>query len=380
MLIFGASCSDWKEKADYAEDKADNEYAKLHEVQCEGIEDVQMAMAAMAAFAVGTQCERFLYHATINLNPGERLTPDQWRKAIETLEKNLKLTGHYRVFFEHIKKNRQHYHIYWSRIPPDGGPAVHMGNNYYVHQRTAKALELAFGLKLAPRGDKTKPSKKKQEINNRNSRLRVNPEIVTKEVTKLFKDSKTAKEFIASLKMTGYILTRGKNGSYVIVDRQGGYHGLLRRIKGAKLDDLRQKFPDLEKTALPYLSDVLKSRSPVSIHNFKRAAGSFKRPRRIYNMSRLPKIRPLFYRPRHLTALILQAISRHPKPQRKSFPAMFVRRRGKRKRNKNSSDWKTPFRRPEWDTAELLAWAWENGRADVLADFGIHMPLETFEP
>src|ERR1700722_3128686 len=106
MLIFGKSVSDWQEKADYAEDKADNEYAKLHEVRCEGIDDVQTAMATMAAFAADSKCEKFLYHATINLNPGERMTREQWQKAVDTLEANLKLTGHYRVVFEHIKKNR----------------------------------------------------------------------------------------------------------------------------------------------------------------------------------------------------------------------------------------------------------------------------------
>lgn len=115
MLIFGKSVSDWKEKANYAQDKADNEFAKIHEVRCEGLLDVQTAMETMAAFAADSKCKKFLYHATINLNPGERLTHEQWMKAVDTLEKNLNLTDHYRVVFEHIKKDRQHYHIVWSR-------------------------------------------------------------------------------------------------------------------------------------------------------------------------------------------------------------------------------------------------------------------------
>jgi hypothetical protein len=41
---------------------------------------------------------------------------------------------------------------------------------------------------------------------------------------------------------------------------------------------------------------------------------------------------------------------------------------------------KVPFRRPEWETVELLAWAWETGNASVLAQFGIHLSLEFFEP
>ncbi len=37
---------------------------------------------------------------------------------------------------------------------------------------------------------------------------------------------------------------------------------------------------------------------------------------------------------------------------------------------------KMPFRRPEWETAELIAWAWENKRYDILAQFGIYLDLE----
>ena len=271
MLIFGKSIGDWKEKAAYAQDKADNELAEIREVRCEEIEDVQTAFEIMAAFAADSNCKKFLYHATINLNPAERLTKEQWMKAVDTLEKNLKLTGHYRVVFEHIKKDRQHYHIVWSRIPPQGGAAVNMGNDFFVHQNTAKALEKEFGLAPAPRRDSSKPSHKKEEINAKNSAVRVKPEIVTAEVTRIFKESDTTRDFVKSLTDAGYVLTRGKNDSLVLVDKQGGYHGLLRRIDGAKLAEVRRKFPELGKLPLPPLNEVLAARRPAGT-SFKGAA------------------------------------------------------------------------------------------------------------
>ena len=271
MLIFGKSVGDWKEKAAYAQDKADNELAEIREVRCEEIEDVQTAFDVMAAFAADSKCEKFLYHATINLNPSERLTKEQWMKSVDALEKNLKLTGHYRVVFEHIKKDRQHYHIVWSRIPPQGGAAVNMGNDFFVHQNTAKALEKEFGLAPAPRRDSSKPSHKKEEINAKNSSVRVAPDIVTAEVTKIFKESDTTKEFVRNLADAGYVLTRGKNDSLVLVDKQGGYHGLLRRIDGAKLADVQRKFPELKKMPLPPLNEVLAARRPAGT-SFKGAA------------------------------------------------------------------------------------------------------------
>jgi hypothetical protein len=37
---------------------------------------------------------------------------------------------------------------------------------------------------------------------------------------------------------------------------------------------------------------------------------------------------------------------------------------------------KIPFHRQEWTAAEIIAWAWENGRADVLAQFGIFVDFD----
>ena len=69
------------------------------------------------------------------------------------------------------------------------------------------------------------------------------------------------------------------------------------------------------------------------------------------------------------------------KPDAKYYAPSPVRHRKKRKRYLNLPDSeKKPIQRPEMDTAELIAWAFENGRVDILASFGIHLSPETFEP
>lgn len=375
MLIFGASVGDWREKAAYAKDKADNEFAKIREIRCEGVDDVDMAMSLMAAFAADTKCKDFIYHATINLYRGERLTEKQWMKAVDALEKNLGLEGHYRIAFEHIKKDRQHYHIYWFRLPPEAnGPAVNMGNNYYAHERTAIALEKEFGLKSAPRRNKSKPSEKKQEINDRNSKIKVDPEIVTKDVTRIFKSSETRQAFIKNLAKEGYTLTRSKKQKLVIVDKNGGYHGLMRRIDGAKVGDLMRKFPDLNKVPLPSLSAVLKPRRTPPRQGFRKAALLF---RRLAKVSAPRTCKSSVYTP-SLAAIIAQARKYYPKEEKKYYQPP-VMRRSKRKKDENE-----PFRPArnlkEIENAELLTWAWENGRLDILRDFGIILPRDYFEP
>jgi hypothetical protein len=370
MLIFGKSTADWKEKAKYAEAKGENEFAKIREVRCENITDAQTAFAAMAAFAADTKCEKFLYHATINLVPGERLTKEQWMKAVDTLEKNLKLIDHYRVVFEHIKKDRQHYHIVWSRIPPEGGAAVNMGNDFSVHQRTAKALEREFGLKPAPRPDKNKPSRKKQERNERNGKIRVDPDIVTREVTLIFRNCETSRKFIKTLAANGYVLTRGKNGSLAVVDKNGGYHGLMRRIEGAKLADLRRKFPALDKMPLPSLSAVLRSHQTPSRKGFKRSAVLLLRV--FASKSRAAT------HPPSLAALIARIRKTLTEEENRFFPFPLLRRRKRKTSQEEPPEFATT--RAEVEKNELLAWAWENGRLDILAMCGINLPRDYFEP
>ncbi|MGB9151909.1 MAG: relaxase/mobilization nuclease domain-containing protein [Alphaproteobacteria bacterium] len=378
MLIFGASVGDWKEKAAYALDKADNEFAEIRDIRCEGIDDVPTALAFMAALAVDTKCIEFLYHATINLYRGERLTREQWMKAIDRLEKNLGLEGHYRIAFEHIKKDRQHYHIYWLRLPPAGksGPAVNMGNNYRIHEATAIALEKEFGLKPAPRRQKNKPSRKKEEINQRNGKTRISPDLVTKEVTKIYHDSKTTKDFLKNLGKAGYTMTRGKQDKLVLVDKKGGYHGLMRRIDGVKAGDFKKKFPELETMVLPSLASVLRSRRPPSRQTFRKVAHSVSRTRPSYKAHRtshrtghnpymsMPKVRSL-------TSIWAEARSRYrPKEERKHYPAPVMRKRRRKKSEENTLARGGPTR-AEIENAELLCWAWENHRIDILSQFGI---------
>ena len=60
-------------------------------------------------------------------------------------------------------------------------------------------------------------------------------------------------------------------------------------------------------------------------------------------------------------------------------PIRIRRKRRKGDRNMPDSE-KMPVRHSEMSAAELIAWAFENGRADILAQFGIYPSPEYFEP
>lgn len=67
------------------------------------------------------------------------------------------------------------------------------------------------------------------------------------------------------------------------------------------------------------------------------------------------------------------AVPSQPTPQMTARPVS--QKSGKRKQNTQDSE-KVPFRRPGWETAELIAWAWANHRYDILAQFGIFVDWE----
>ncbi|HUY68954.1 MAG TPA: relaxase/mobilization nuclease domain-containing protein [Alphaproteobacteria bacterium] len=90
--------------------------------------------------------------------------------------------------------------------------------------------------------------------------------------------------------------------------------------------------------------------------------------RYVVSLIRANPLKP-YIRPRRRRAPI-----RAPRLKPAYRPAPRPKRPGPRPRARNMPDSeKMPFRRPEWDTAEHIAWAWDNHRAEVLAQYGIYI-------
>ena len=113
--------------------------------------DLPSALREMQAIAAQSRSHgNFMYQANINPYDYEHLTPEQWKEAVATLEKNLGLEGHQRVVVEHFKEGRQHYHIVWNRVDVDSLRVADMGGNYRIHTATARELESRFDLTPTP--------------------------------------------------------------------------------------------------------------------------------------------------------------------------------------------------------------------------------------
>ena len=256
MIIKGKSRAAAGQAGKYLLDIGKNERTELIEIAGTISQDVKNAVKEMEAVAAGSRCEKFLFHASINLKEGEALTPEQWKVAADLLEKNLGLEGHQRIIVEHEKDNRTHHHILWNRVNPDTMKAVHMSNSYAAHEMTARQLERDFGLeavkgvhvvenvkdKRAERGPTHNEIKEAEKSGVKLYKWR-------EEIRDLAKGENGA-EVIAALEAKGHMVARGEKVDFVILDPSGNPHRMAQSL-GLRVKDLKEKLSGIDPAKLP---------------------------------------------------------------------------------------------------------------------------------
>src|ERR1700733_6676131 len=91
-----------------------NDRAEVMEISGLLATNLPTALREMEAIAAQSRSGgNFMYQANINPGADERLTPAQWKEAVDTLENHLGLSGHQRVVVEHEKEGRVHRHVIW---------------------------------------------------------------------------------------------------------------------------------------------------------------------------------------------------------------------------------------------------------------------------
>ncbi len=123
-----------------------NERMAVLELRGVASQNLPAALREMHAHAIGTRCLRPLYHASINPAADERLTPEQWARSVDQLERKLGLQDQPRAVVVHEKEGREHIHIVWGRID-DTGRTIRDSHNYRKHEEAARELEREFSLR-----------------------------------------------------------------------------------------------------------------------------------------------------------------------------------------------------------------------------------------
>lgn len=264
MIISGASRSNGTFFARHLMRADHNERVEVVELRgFAHAEDARSAFAELRQQAMGTQCKNYFYHADLNPRADERLSPEQWEKATDLLERELGLTGQPRLVVEHEKEGRTHRHVVWGRVDADTMTTIHDGHNYRKHEDAARAIEAAFSLqpveRCLTRDKEQTPRPERTPADWETFRAQesgLKPQDIKAEVTELWQRSDNGLAFAAALEEAGYILARGDRRDFCIIDREGDEHSLARRISGAKASEIRARMEGVERDALPSVAQA----------------------------------------------------------------------------------------------------------------------------
>jgi hypothetical protein len=262
VIIKGTSCAGASRLAIHLTRTDTNERAEVKEIRGTAADDLAGALKEMEAVATGTRTTKPFYHGSINTRSDERLTEEQRMYAIDKLEEALGLGGQPRVIVIHEKEGREHCHIVWSRIDIDRMTAISDSHNYRKHEEVARSLEREFGHERVQgahieRDGKTRPDRTPSHSEMLQAdRTGISPDQAKAFMTGVWKATKTGKQFQTALEEQGWLLARGDRRDFVAIDPFGGVHSLARRIEGAKVADVRQRFSDVDPKTLRSVSQA----------------------------------------------------------------------------------------------------------------------------
>jgi hypothetical protein len=262
VVIKGKSVAGANRLTSHLERTDTNERMEVKELRGIAAEDLRGALREMEAVASACpNCERPFYHASINTQAHEYMTPEQQTQAIDRLEKELGLTGQPRAVVAHVKEGREHFHIVWSRIDTDTMRTISDSHNYRRHEIVARELEREFGHERVQgahieregkeRPERTPSHKEMQQA----ARTKIKPDAARDHITALWRGTENGQDFAAALEKSGWTLARGDRRDFVVIDPKGGTHSLARRIEGAKLADVRARMVDVDMSKLPSVAE-----------------------------------------------------------------------------------------------------------------------------
>ena len=262
MVIKGRARGGPTTLAAHLERRDTNEEVWVRELRGVTARDLKGALREMDCMGSGATSVRTLYHAAINTAPGERLSDEQKLRAADRLERELGFEGQPRIIVEHLKKDREHFHVVFLRIDTDRMIAIPDSHNFRKHEIVARDLEREFGHERVQgvhigRGGEPRPTRTPGHAEMQQAeRSGLSPQQAKEEVTRLWRQVDSGKAFVASARAEGWVVAKGDKRDFVLVDSVGETHSLARRIEGAKAADVRQRMADVDPAGLPTVAEA----------------------------------------------------------------------------------------------------------------------------
>jgi len=260
---------------------------KVRVIACRGFarDTLPQSFEDMEVMARGTRTKNYFYQFSMNPEPGEQLTDEQYERAEDITLKHLGLENQPRIVVEHTKKGRTHRHVAVFRIDEDG-KAMSDSLTYRKHEAAAREIEHEMGLKpmqsvLVKKREQPRPQRRGRDWEGyRGSITGLDPLKVRDEVTKLRKEADGPQSFNEAMGLHGYILCKGDTRDYCFVDPAGKVHSLGRRVADLKARELREFMTGLDRDSLPTIEEAKKRAEPWGDSDAARAVQSHARFRK----------------------------------------------------------------------------------------------------
>lgn len=264
MIIKGGSRAAPRGLARHLGREDTNERVRVLELQSPARNTTE-AFEDWQTLAEGTIGRFGLYHANIDPDAKYTMTDEQWFRAADVLEEELRLTGQPRAIVMHEKGGRQHIHVVWQRTDIDTMTLRDDGWNFASHERASLRLEQEFGHEHVPgkhakRDRENQPDMPDARLDHSEwqqaQRGGLDHNSRKAQVTELYQAADSGPAFRAALEDAGYVLARGDKRDFMILDEDAKAYSLGRQLPGVRAKELRAFMVEVDPTALPSVKEA----------------------------------------------------------------------------------------------------------------------------
>lgn len=251
MVICGNSRGNGSQLASYLLTKGKNDNVSVFEIRGTANEnDLKKSLLEMSLTSELTKSEKGLYHAVINPGIGEDrfMTPDQWLRAADILENELRLSLQKRAIVFHEKNGRTHAHVVWERYDHETGKMISDSFSRLAQDRARKIMEQEFNHTRTPDRNLKRPE-------------------IKATLTELWGQFPDATSFMQAAQERGYVIASGTKRPYMVIDSTGRSFDLVRQLEGVKTMEVRERFKATklpkEKAAITQLREAKAEKKQV---------------------------------------------------------------------------------------------------------------------
>lgn len=226
MVIKGKPRGNGKQLGNYLLLQADNDNVQVFDIRgTSQPNNLRKSLIEMSLTSELTKGTKGLYHAILNPSYSEdkQMTREDWLRAADILEAELKLNNQKRVMVLHEKQGRIHCHVVWERYNHAKGTMISDSYSRLAQDRARKTMERELEHSQTPHRNK-----RQQDIK--------------KDLTELWRKSKTGAEFVRAAKERGYIISHSnQRRPFMVVDQDGRSFDLVRQLDKVRTKEVRER-------------------------------------------------------------------------------------------------------------------------------------------